>query len=212
MFSNNMCSEPMPELKLTTEALKQNPGARMQHFKSKQLAQKFVAGKAPPTSKFYVAVFDGYASLCANLAQEQAESAQGAHDIVPFPSRKQTQQFLDAGQQWWMVWSGTSTGVMSEDRCVDAKCNHHAPSMQGMHKKCDALKAAVLTYPPQGHRRTRRNRRYIQLGTKMSTQLVRPSDRVYRRRNRLRHLGRWRHRQSRSGYRQRLTERASYTP
>ena len=42
LFSADMCSQPMHELKLASEALKQNPGARMQRFNSKQLAKKLL--------------------------------------------------------------------------------------------------------------------------------------------------------------------------
>ena len=59
VFSADMCLQPMHELKLASEALKQNPGTRMQRFNSKQLAEKFAPGKTSSVPKFHVAIFDG---------------------------------------------------------------------------------------------------------------------------------------------------------
>ena len=123
VYSATMCCQPVHELKLANEALNLNPDATMKRFNSRPLSDKFVSEHATSTSTYHVAVFGGYLILCTTPSDTRD---QGAHDMVPFSSKKQAQQFIDAGQEWWVVWASTSTGVITEDRCVDATCDFHA--------------------------------------------------------------------------------------
>ena len=74
-------------------------------------------------------VFEGYLVLCESEKQVQTSREQGAHDIISFQSKQLAQQYIDAGQEWWVVFAGTSVSVMSEDQCVDATCDYHAPKI-----------------------------------------------------------------------------------
>ena len=38
---------------------------------------------------------------------------------------------MNAGEEWWIVWSGVSTGVQTEEEFIRVTCSYHSPDMQG---------------------------------------------------------------------------------
>ena len=130
--SETMCSTPVTELKQASELLRDNTGARMHRFATRALADKFVSQNSTAAAKtFFVAVFENHLTLCVNEQDVSKARAEGAQDVMSFSSQQQAQRFIDAGQEWWVVWAGASTGVMNEDQCIESTCGHHAPDMQG---------------------------------------------------------------------------------
>ena len=61
----------------------------------------------------------------------QAARSEGAQDVLAFPPKQHVQQFMNAGEEWWIVWSGVSTGVLTEEEFIRATCSYHSPDMQG---------------------------------------------------------------------------------